>query len=49
MLYYVENAEDFFNSAGDMSFDEVGIKAVDDFTLEVTLKNPTPFLSLIHI
>ena len=43
MLYYVENAEDYFNSAGDMSFDEVGIKAVDDFTLEVTLKNPTPF------
>ncbi|MDO4313879.1 MAG: peptide ABC transporter substrate-binding protein [Eubacteriales bacterium] len=33
---------------GTMDVDELGVKAVDDTTLEVTLENPTPyFLSLI--
>lgn len=40
-LYYLKNAEAF--NKGKASRDEVGVKALDDTTLEVTLERPTPF------
>jgi oligopeptide transport system substrate-binding protein len=40
-LYYLKGGE-AANTAGG-SLDEVGVKALDDKTLEVTLENPTPF------
>ena len=40
-LYYIKNAEKFYN--GEVSADEVGIKVVDDYTLEVTLESPTSY------
>ncbi len=44
-LFDIVNAEEYNN--GECSADEVGVKAVDDKTLEVTLKNPTAyFISL---
>ena len=42
MLYYVVGASDYHNGITD-DFSEVGVKAVDDLTLEVQLNNPTPF------
>ena len=42
MLYYVVGASDYHNGITD-DFSEVGVKAVDDLTLEVKLNNPTPF------
>ena len=48
MLYPVANAEAFNKSKID-NFDQVGFRAIDDWTLEITLANPTPyFLSLIN-
>lgn len=41
LMPYVVNAEEFYE--GTASAEDVGIKALDDLTLEVTLKNPTPF------
>ena len=41
MLHVIENAKAFTD--GKVGFDKVGIKAKDDFTLEVKLNNPTPF------
>ncbi|CAC9935881.1 ABC transporter, substrate-binding protein, family 5 [Aedoeadaptatus nemausensis] len=38
---YVKGAEEYFNGEG--SIDDVGIKALDDKTLEVQLKAPTPY------
>ena len=38
---YVKGAEEYFNGQG--SIDDVGIKALDDKTLEVQLKAPTPY------
>ena len=38
---YVVNAEEFYN--GTASAEDVGIKAVDDKTLEFTLKSPCPY------
>lgn len=48
MLFVVENAEAF--NAGEITdFSQVGVKALDDHTLQVTLKAPTPyFLSLLQ-
>ena len=47
MLYVMHNAE-AFNEGKITNFDEVGCKALDDYTLQITLDNPTPyFLSLI--
>ena len=48
MLYYLVGAQEYHthdNSSGDLqpSFDTVGVKALDDFTLQVSLNNPTPF------
>ncbi|HZG15814.1 MAG TPA: peptide ABC transporter substrate-binding protein [Candidatus Bathyarchaeia archaeon] len=40
-LFYIKNAEKANN--GEVGFDQVGVKALDDKTLEVTLENPTPF------
>ncbi|NBI31290.1 peptide ABC transporter substrate-binding protein, partial [Chengkuizengella marina] len=40
-LYYLKNGADA--NAGDVSLDEVGVRALDDKTLEVTLENPTPY------
>ncbi|MFV0336979.1 MAG: peptide ABC transporter substrate-binding protein [Chthoniobacterales bacterium] len=41
-LFYIKNARDF--AEGKIkNFDQVGIKALDDHTLQVTLENPTPF------
>jgi len=47
MLFQVENAEAYFN--GEISdFEKVGVKALDDVTLQVKLANPTPyFLQLL--
>jgi oligopeptide transport system substrate-binding protein len=41
-LYYLVGAEDFHTGLND-DFDTVGVKAIDDYTLEVKLKDPTPF------
>ena len=40
-LFYIKNAEKFYN--GEVSADEVGIKVIDDYTLEVTLEAPTSY------
>ena len=40
-LYFIKNAEKYFN--GEVSWDEVGVKVVDDYTLEVTMEQPTPY------
>ncbi|MEM9017931.1 MAG: ABC transporter substrate-binding protein, partial [Verrucomicrobiota bacterium] len=42
MLYFLKNAE-AFNKGKIDDFSEVGVKAVDDFTLVCTLRGPTPF------
>ena len=48
MLYPVVNAE-AFNKGKIDRFEEVGFRATDDRTLEITLTNPTPyFLSLLN-
>jgi oligopeptide transport system substrate-binding protein len=41
-LYFIKNGKPF-NEGTLKDFRQVGIKAPDDFTLEVTLENPTPF------
>ena len=48
MLYYVVGAQEYHTHDSSQgkpqpSFDSVGVKALDNFTLEVTLNNPTPF------
>lgn len=46
-LFYIKNAE-AYNSGDIKDANEIGVKATDDYTLEVTLENPTPyFLSLM--
>jgi len=46
-LYYLENAADYNTPDSGVTVDQVGVKALDDYTLEVKLANPTPyFLSL---
>ncbi len=40
-LYFIKNAEKYFN--GEVSWEDVGVKVVDDYTLEVTLEQPTPY------
>ena len=42
MLYYLDGAYEYHNGLTD-NFDDVGIKAVDKFTLKINLKAPTPF------
>jgi len=40
-LYYIKNARAYNN--GEATADDVGVKALDDRTLEVTLENPTAY------
>lgn len=40
-MFYIKNGEKY--NKGEVSVDEVGIKAKDDITLEVTLENPTAY------
>ncbi|MFD1957895.1 peptide ABC transporter substrate-binding protein [Paenibacillus thailandensis] len=40
-LYYIKGAEEFNTGKG--SVDDVAVKALDEKTLEVTLKSPTPY------
>lgn len=41
MLYYLENGEKYNTGKG--TVDEVGVKATDDYTLEVKLYTPAPY------
>ncbi|MEO0416629.1 MAG: ABC transporter substrate-binding protein, partial [Verrucomicrobiota bacterium] len=41
MLYFLTNAEKY--NKGEVEFDQVGVKALDDHTLKCSLPNPTPF------
>ena len=41
MLYFIHNPEPYFN--GEVEWSEVGVKVIDDYTLEVTLDNPLPY------
>lgn len=46
MMFTIAGAEDYYNKkvAGqDASFDEVGVKALDDYTLQYTLASPSPY------
>ena len=47
MYFSIDNAKEYYE--GEISdFEKVGVKALDDLTLQVTLKNPTPyFLQLL--
>jgi oligopeptide transport system substrate-binding protein len=40
-MYYIKNGEKF--NKGEAKESDLGIKAIDDYTLEVTLENPTGF------
>jgi oligopeptide transport system substrate-binding protein len=45
-LFYLVNGEEY--NAGNATADQVGVKALDDYTLEAKLNNPTPyFISLV--
>jgi oligopeptide transport system substrate-binding protein len=41
-LYFIKNGKPF-NEGTIKDFSQVGVRVVDDYTLEVTLENPTPF------
>ncbi len=41
-LFYLKNAEDYYNKKI-TDFSQVGVKAVDDYTLQVDLVAPTPY------
>jgi oligopeptide transport system substrate-binding protein len=43
MLYFIKNAEDY-NKGKTSDFSQVGVTAVDDFTLRVKLREPVPYL-----
>ncbi len=43
MLYFIVNAEDY-NKGKTTDFSQVGVTAVDDFTLRVKLREPVPYL-----
>ena len=43
MLYFIKNAEEY--KLGEVKeFGEVGVKVIDEFTLELTMKEPVPYL-----
>ncbi|MCK9857978.1 peptide ABC transporter substrate-binding protein [Paenibacillus sp. ATY16] len=42
-LYYIKNAEAYNTAADGVKADDVGVKAVDDHTLQVELNSPTPY------
>ncbi len=43
MLYFIKNAQEF-NKGKVKDFAEVGVKVIDDYTLELTMKEPVPYL-----
>ncbi|NWK55517.1 peptide ABC transporter substrate-binding protein [Verrucomicrobiaceae bacterium N1E253] len=43
MLYFIQGAE-AFNKGEEKRFSQVGVKALDSHTLEITTHSPTPFL-----
>ena len=43
MLYYIKGAEDF-NKGKTSDFSNVGVRALDSHTLEITMRAPIPFL-----
>jgi len=48
VVFYYSSIKNFAEAnAGDVSVDEVGVKAVDNNTLAITTAQPTPFLGLI--
>lgn len=46
MLYFLKGA-DRFNKGETKDFSEVGVEVVDDFTLKLTLRGPTPYFPQI--
>jgi len=48
MLHLLKNGQ-AYNEGSLSDFDEVGVKALDDYTLEVTLENPSPYFLTIHL
>lgn len=40
-LFFIKNAEAYLN--GTVEWEEVGVKVIDELTLEVQLENPTPY------
>jgi len=46
MLYFMVNAESF-NRGELKDFTQVGVKALDDYTLEIRLVNPTPYFTSV--
>ncbi|WP_277613434.1 peptide ABC transporter substrate-binding protein [Brevibacillus humidisoli] len=42
-LYYIKNGEKFNKGEEGVTADQVGVKALDDKTLQVELENPTPY------
>lgn len=46
-LYLLENGE-AYNTGEITDFGQVGVKAVDDYTLRVTLAHPAPFFLQVH-
>ncbi|ENQ3107430.1 peptide ABC transporter substrate-binding protein [Bacillus cereus] len=48
MLYYIKNADAI--NKGDLTVDQLGVKAIDDVTFEVQLEKPIPyFLNLLTL
>ncbi len=45
MLFLIKNGEEFYTSKA--TADDVGVKAIDDHTLQVTLNQPTPYFDKI--
>jgi oligopeptide transport system substrate-binding protein len=41
-LYFIKNGQPF-NEGKIKDFSQVGVRVIDDYTLQVTLENPTPF------
>lgn len=46
MLYGIKNAE-LFNEGKIKDFSDVGVKVIDDFTLEITINNPVPYFAQV--
>jgi len=47
MMYYLKNGEAY--NRNECKKDDVGVKAIDEYTLKVTLENPTPhFLEILN-
>lgn len=44
-LYFIKNAEAYFN--GEVEWEEVGVKVIDDLTLEVTLDHAIPYAQFL--